>query len=595
MAPPRRVTSLPHRRHAGFGRLSPGQPVTRVILGLALTACVLTGVLAGQPAAPFDLLITNARIIDGTGGPSIAGSVAVRGGKIAGAGGISGAAVRTIDAGGRVVAPGFIDAHSHSDFSLLIDGNAESKIRQGVTTEVIGESGSVAPRARLAPGTEAADTRGTGVRPDWTDFAGYFAAVERSKISVNLLSYIGLGQVREFVMGNDERAPTAAELARMTALVADAMKQGAYGVATGLIYSPNAYAKLDELIALSKPAAAAGGIYASHLRYDGDKLREGLAEAIAIGEGAHIPVHVFHFKVTGKKNFGRMPEAIHIIEAARARGLEISADQYPYVASSTGLSQTIPPWAHEGGAAKLAERLKDPATRARIRREMDDPNPTWENRLLSAGTWHNVQLASISAREAEPYKKYEGMRIDDAAKAAGRDPYDFVFELLIAARGSVGCVWFIIDEDDLKLAMRQPWVSVGSDGSALATSGPLRAGVPHPRNFGTFPRVLGKYVREEHVIPLEQAVHKMSGLTASQLHFTDRGVIRPGFAADLVVFDPATVADRATFTDPFQYPVGIDTVIVNGRVVLDNGRHTGERPGVVIRGQGLVHPRSAAR
>jgi N-acyl-D-amino-acid deacylase len=564
------------------------QLVTK-LCGLALTACVLTAFLAGQPAPPFDLLITNARIIDGTGGPSVTGSVAVRAGKIAGAGRISGAAARTIDAGGRVVAPGFIDAHSHSDFSLLTDGNAESKIRQGVTTEVIGESGSVAPRARLAPGAEAADTRGTGVRPDWTDFAGYFAAVERSKISVNLLSYIGLGQVREFVIGNDERAPAADELARMTALVAAAMKQGAYGVATGLIYSPNAYAKLDELIALSRPAAAVGGIYASHLRYDGDKLREGLAEAIAIGEGARIPVHVFHFKVTGKKNFGRMKEAIRIIENARARGLEITADQYPYVASSTGLSQTIPPWAHEGGAAKLAERLKDPAARARIRREMDDPNPAWENRLLSAGTWHNVQLASIADRQAaETYKKYEGMRIDDAARAAGRDPYDFVFELLIAARGNVGCVWFIIDEDDLKLAMRQPWVSVGSDGSALATSGPLRAGVPHPRNFGTFPRVLGKYVREEHVIPLEQAVHKMSGLTASQLHFTDRGLIRQGFAADLVIFDPATVADRATFTDPFQYPAGIDTVIVNGRVVLDNGRHTGERPGVVIRGRGLV-------
>ena len=567
--------------------------MTRAISGLALAACVLTGIPAGQPAAPFDLLITNARIIDGTGGPSVTGSVAVRDGRIAGAGRISGAAARTIDAGGHAVAPGFIDAHSHSDFSLLTDGNAESKIRQGVTTEVIGESGSVAPRARLAPGAEAADTRGTGVRPDWTDFAGYFAAIERSKISVNLLSYTGLGQVREVVMGNDERAPTADELARMTALVADAAKQGAYGVATGLIYSPNAYAKLDELIALSKPAAAAGGIYASHLRFDGDKLRDGLEEAIAIGEGARIPVHVFHFKVTGKKNFGRMKEAIGIIEAARARGLEISADQYPYVASSTGLSQTIPPWAHEGGAAKLAERLKDPPTRARIRLEMDNPNPAWENRLLSAGTWHNVQLASISDREIDSrsYKKYEGMRIDDAAKAAGRDPYDFVFDLLIAAHGNVGCVWFIIDENDLKLAMRQPWVSVGSDGSALATTGPLRAGVPHPRNFGTFPRVLGKYVRDEHVITLEQAVHKMSGLTASQLHFTDRGLITPGFAADLVIFDPATVADRATFTDPFQYPVGIDTVIVNGRVVLDSGRHTGERPGVVIRGRGLVQPR----
>jgi len=273
----------------------------------ALCALALTGALvaarAQQPPRPFDLLITNARIIDGTGGPSIRGAVGVRDGRIAAVGDAAGPATRTIDAHGLALAPGFIDAHSHSDYSLLTDGNAESKIRQGVTTEVIGESGSVAPRAPAAAGAEAADTRGTGVRPDWTDFSGYFAAIERSKISVNLLSYVGLGQVREFVMGNDERAPRPAELQRMTTIVADSMRQGAYGVATGLIYSPNAYAKLDELIALSRPAAAVGGLYASHLRYDGDKLRDGIEEAIAIGEGAHIPVHIFHLKVTGKNNF----------------------------------------------------------------------------------------------------------------------------------------------------------------------------------------------------------------------------------------------------------------------------------------------------
>jgi len=550
--------------------------VKRAPFGFALALGALAFVHAQQPARPFDLLVTNARIIDGTGGPPVAGSVAVRDGRIAGVGRVTGTAARTIDAHGLVLAPGFIDAHSHSDYALLTDGNAESKIRQGVTTEVIGESGSVAPQKPSAA-------------RNWSDFAGYFAAIEKSKVSVNLLSYIGLGQVREYVMGSDDRAPTADELSKMTALVSEEMKHGAYGVATGLIYSPNAYASLDELIALSKPAAAAGGLYASHLRYDGDKLRDGLEEAIAIGEGARIPVHVFHLKVTGAKNVGRMKEVIAIVEAAQKRGVEIAADQYPYVASSTGLIQTIPPWAHEGGNAKLVARLKDPATRARIRKEMDDPNPTWENRLISAGTWHNVQIASLPARTGMEtgYKRFEGWRVDDAAKEMGRDPYDFVFEMLIANGGSVSCVWFIIDESDLKLAMKQPWVSVGSDGSALATSGPLRTGVPHPRNFGTFPRVLGKYVREEHVIPLEQAVHKMSGLTASQLHIKDRGLIKDGMAADLVIFDPATVADRATFTDPFQYPVGIPTVIVNGRVVLDNGRHTGERPGVVIRGRGV--------
>jgi N-acyl-D-amino-acid deacylase len=551
--------------------------VTKLALTLLASAAVLA---AQQPARRFDLLITNARIVDGTGGPSVTGSVGVRDGRIAAVGRAAGPATRTIDAHGLVVAPGFIDPHSHSDFALLIDGNAESKIRQGVTSEVIGESGSVAPQKPSA------------TRP-WSDFAGYFAAVEKSKIAVNLLSYVGLGQVREQVMGNDERAPTADELAKMTALVAEAMTQGAYGTATGLIYTPNAYAKTDELIALSKPAAAAGGLYVSHLRYDGDQWRQGIEEAIAIGEGAHLPVQILHLKITGAKNFGRMKDVVALIESAQKRGVEISANQYPYVASSTGLIQTIPPWAHEGGNAKLVERLKNPETRAKIRKEMDDPNPSWENRLISAGTWHNVQIASLPARTGTDagYKRFEGWRVDDAAKEMGKDPYEFVFDMLIATGGSVGCVWFIIDEGDLKLAMQRPWVSIGSDGSALATSGPLRSGVPHPRNFGTFPRVLGKYVRDEHVITLEQAVHKMSGLTAKQLHLADRGTITEGLAADLVIFDPARVADRATFTDPFQYPSGIPTVIVNGRVVLDNERHTGDRPGVVIRGRGFTGTR----
>src|SRR5947207_4988394 len=295
---------------------------------------------AQQPARPFDILITNARMIDGTGAPAAVGWVGVRDGKIVEVGTVSGPATGTIDAGGKALAPGFIDPHSHSDFSLLVDGNAESKIRQGVTTEVIGESGSVAPQKPTA-------------ERSWSDFAGYFGALERSKTAVNLLSYVGLGQVREFVMGNDERAPKTLELEQMSRLVADAMKQGAYGVSTGLIYSPNAYAKTDELIALSRPASAAGGLYASHLRYDGDKLREGIDEAIAIGEGAHIPVHVFHLKVTGQSNFGRMKEAIALIEAAQKRGLEISADQYPYVASSTSLAQTMPPWVQEGGRSSM--------------------------------------------------------------------------------------------------------------------------------------------------------------------------------------------------------------------------------------------------
>src|SRR5947207_5041256 len=312
------------------------------LIGALIAAAGFAALISAQQPSPrpLDLLITNARIIDGTGAPAVTGAVGVRDGRITAVGRVSGPATRTIDAGGKVLAPGFIDPHSHSDFSLLTDGNAESKIRQGVTTEVIGESGSVAPQ------------KPTPERP-WGDFTGYFAAIEKSKTAVNLLSYVGLGQVREFIMGNDERAPKTSELEQMSRIVSDAMKQGAYGGATGLIYSPNAYAKTDELIALSRPASAAGGLYASHLRYDGDKLREGIDEAIAIGEGAHIPVHVFHLKVTGQSNFGRMKEAIALIEAAQKRGLEISADQYPYVASSTSLAQTMPPWVQEGGRSSM--------------------------------------------------------------------------------------------------------------------------------------------------------------------------------------------------------------------------------------------------
>ncbi len=369
------------------------------------------------------------------------------------------------------------------------------------------------------------------------------------------------------------------------------MQQGAAGVSTGLIYPPNAFATLDELIALSTPAAALGGRYASHLRHDGKKLRDGIGEAIAIGEGAKIPVHVFHIKVTGQANFGRMKEVVELVEAAHARGVKLTADIYPYVASSTSLTATLPQWVMDGGADKMVERLSDRRMRTRVRRDMEDTSAEWDNRYQSAGTWANVQLASIgrtrgvATTDQSPNRKYEGMRVADAAKAAGKDPFDFVFDLLVETRGSVSCVYFIMAEDDVKLALRQPWVGIGSDGSALSIEGPLRSGVPHPRNFGTFPRVLGKYVRDEKVIPLEEAIRKMTSLPAGMLNLPDRGTIAAGKWADLVIFDPATVRDTATFENPFSYPQGIDTVLVNGQVVLDEGTHTGTRSGKVLRRQ----------
>ncbi|HUQ89470.1 MAG TPA: D-aminoacylase [Vicinamibacterales bacterium] len=529
-------------------------------------------------APSYEVLITNAQIVDGTGGPARTGSIAIAGGKIAAVGEVNATAARTIDAKGRTVAPGFIDMHSHSDMPLITDGNGQSKIRQGVTTEVIGESGSIAPRKEAS------------ANQPWTDFNGYFAAIEKGGISPNLLSYIGTGTVRELVIGEEDKKATSKNIADMQQIVSTAMSQGVFGVSSGLIYPPNAFANVAELGEVAK--AAKGGLYASHLRYDGLKLRDGIEEAIAIGERGGIPVHIFHIKVTGQKNFGRMKEAIALIEAARARGVRVTADQYPYVASSTSLTATIPPWAQDGGTEKLVARLKDKRERARIRKEMENTNPTWESRYQSAGTWQNVQLAAIGRsgggtdHAVSPNRKYEGMRVAEAAKQAGKDPFDFVFDLLIEERGSVGCVYFIIDEADLALAMKQPWVAVGSDGSSLAIEGPLRAGVPHPRNFGTFPRVLGRYVRELKVIPLEEAIRKMTSLPASILGLSDRGTIKEGQWADVVIFNPATVADKATFEDPFQYPVGIDTVLVNGKVVLDEGKHTNARPGKVLKRAG---------
>ena len=553
--------------------------------GAIALAAALT-VACGQPApppSPIDVLVVNARVVDGTGAPARDGGVAVAGGRVlevldpAAATMAVPRARRVIDARGRVIAPGFIDLHSHSDMPLVTDGNAQSKIRQGVTTEVIGESGSIAPQKTPAE------------HQPWSDFAGYFGLLEQQGISVNLLSYVGLGTARELVVGNDNRPATAAELAAMQALVTSAMQQGAAGVSTGLIYPPNAFATLDELVALSTPAAALGGRYASHLRHDGKRLRDGIEEAIAIGERAKLPVHVFHIKVTGQQNFGRMKEVVALVEAARTRGVKVTADIYPYIASSTSLTATLPQWVMDGGPDALVKNLTGRRTRARVRRDMEDPNASWDNRYQSAGTWANVQLASIgrtrglAATDESPNRKYEGMRVADAAKAAGKDPFDFVFDLLVDTRGSVGCVYFIMSEDDVKLALVQPWVAVGSDGSALSIEGPLRSGVPHPRNFGTFPRVLGKYVRDERVIPLEEAVRKMTSLAASISQLPDRGTIAPGKWADLVIFDPATVADTATFEKPFSYPVGIDTVLVNGQVVLDEGTHTGTRPGQVLR------------
>jgi N-acyl-D-amino-acid deacylase len=562
-----------------------------IVLSVSLAALFLvwgTYHMARGTAMPYDLLITHAHILDGTGSPWFEGSVAVKDGRIADIGRLPGAnARRVIDAAGMVVAPGFIDLHSHSDYTLLVDGTAQSKIRQGVTTEIIGEAASAGPI--LGPAAADFDngtaplTQKDGIQRDWTTLAEFFARLERQGISVNIASYVGSGQVRLDVMGNVNRAPTADELRQMDDLVDQSMRGGAIGLASGLIYAPNMFAKTDELIALSRVAARHGGIYTTHIRGEGSNSVPAIQEAIEIGEQAGLPVHILHFKSNGQANWGRMPELIALIQAARDRGLDITADQYPYLAGMTSLEQCLPPAYLEGTADDVVARLADPKARAEIRDAIEHGLPGWDNNEVhDCGGWHGVMVASCKLPEN---KKYEGQRMDDVARTMGKEPVDALCDLLIAEHATPMAIYFSMSEADVESAMKQPWVGIGSDGAAVNPDMAFM-GRPHPRFYGTFPRVLGVYVREKHVLTLPDAVRKMTSLAASITGLTDRGLLRPGMAADMVIFDPATVKDRATFEDPAQYPAGIPYVIVNGAVVIDKGEHTGAKPGKVLYGRG---------
>jgi dihydroorotase/N-acyl-D-amino-acid deacylase len=540
------------------------------------------GYLAEEPA--YDLLVINGHILDGSGSPWFEGSVAVKEGKIAAVGRLPNAtARRVIDARELIVAPGFIDLHSHSDYTLLVDGKGESKIRQGVTTEILGESESAGPI--LGPAVPEFDKEMTryGLTRDWRTLGEYFARVERQGISVNIASYVGSGQVRMDVMGNVDRAPTAGEMEKMKDLVEQAMREGALGLASGLIYPPNSFATTSELIELAKVAARYGGIYTSHIRGEGDHWKRAIDEAIEIGDKAHLPVHILHFKIDGQTNWGEMGQQIREVQAARDRGLDITANQYPYIASMTGLEMCIPPKYLEGTSEQVVERLKDSKVRAQIRQAIAHGLPGWEsNQVKSVGGWNGVLVASLQKPED---KRYEGRRMDEVAKEMGKDPLDALCDLLISEGGSAEAVYFSMSEPDVVLAMKQPWVGIGSDGVAVSPAMGF-IGKPHPRFYGTFPRVLGAYVREKKVLTLPDAVRKMTSFPAQITGLTDRGLLRPGMAADITIFDPQTVADKATFEDPLQYPVGIPYVIVNGVVVIDHEQHTGAKPGRVLYGRG---------
>jgi len=538
----------------------------------AVLGCALTMVVWAQPAS-YDVVIRGGRIVDGTGNPWFAGDVAIKGGRIAAvgsAGGLANAtAARVIDATGLVVAPGFIDLHTHSDTSLLADANAQSKVRQGVTVDVLGESTSVAPRDGLPAETSDAVTQ------DWTTFTEYFKRLERERVSMNVISHVSATQVRRVVMGYASRAATPAEVDRMKKLVARSMEEGAWGLVTR--YESGGPEHPDEIISMAKVVASYGGNYTSHIGSEGFEQEKEIRFAIRVADEAKMPVHIFHLKIRAKENWGTVGKYLNMIEDARARGLDITANQYPYTAMNHGWSAFFPVWAREGGPAKFAERLKDPAVRERIKKDKDFI--TWAK---EHGWWEGIVMGRASS---DKNRKYEGMRISEMAKARGdADPADTCLTLMAEDGGRISGMFHAMSEDDVRLVMKRPWVAIASDGSAINLDEP---GVPHPRNYSTNVRVLGHYVRDEHVLTLEDAVRKMSSLPAQILGVRDRGQLREGFAADVVVFDPGKVGETNSFEKPKSYATGVRYVLVNGVAVIDKGEHTGAKPGVAILGPGV--------
>jgi N-acyl-D-amino-acid deacylase len=534
----------------------------------------------------FDLVITNGHIIDGTGSPWYSGDVGIKDGKIAAIGNLAGAArTRTIDAQGKVVAPGFIDMLGQSEMTILVDPRLPSKIYQGITTEITGEGGSAAP---LNDAIIKADQSGYDhyhITPDWRTFRQYFARLDKQGMGINLASYVGATQVRRMVLGDDDKQPTPQQLQQMKDLVRQAMRDGAVGLSTALEYAPAPYAKTDELIALASEASEFGGIYATHMRNESDSVIEAIDEALQIGKQAHIPVEIWHLKVAGKSNWGRMPEVVAKIDAARKQGMDVSANTYAYTAWFNSMSAFIPPWAHDGGDAKLIERLKDPATRARIRKDLNTPSKDWDNE------WQEIpgpEAVLIGVVENPKLLPLQGKRLSEVAKLWNEDPMDALFDLLIQDNAATGVAVFGMSEPDVVLALQQPWVSIDNDSSGTSPEGILGEEHPHPRAYGTFPRILRKYVREEHKLTLEDAIRKFSALPAQRMRFTDRGVLKKGMWADVVIFDPNTVKDVATFENPNQLSQGMEYVMVNGVPVIDQGKMTGARPGQVLRGPGYV-------
>ncbi len=581
---------------------------TRIESCFAVSALVVAALLsplgltqeAPDPQGSFDIVIVNGRIIDGTGSPWYSGDVGIRSGRIAAIGNLHDAQRKqTIDAHGQVVAPGFIDMLGQSELTMLVNPRVPSKIFQGITTEVTGEGQSAAPLNAAMIGADRASYEHLHIAPDWTTFHEYFARLERQGMGINLASYVGATSVRRMVLGDADVQPSTEHLKEMQALVDRAMQDGAVGVSTALQYAPAPYAKTEELIALASEAAKYGGIYATHMRSEGDAETGAIDEAVRIGREAHIPVEIWHLKAAGKSNWGHMPQIIAQIEKARASGVDISADTYAYTAWFNTFSAFVPPWAHDGGDAKLIERLKDPATRARIRKDMLSKDASWDNEWQEIPGPEAILIAVVQNPELLPL---QGKRLSEVADLWKEDAIDALCDILIKDRAFTEVAVFGMSEPDVELALKQPWVALDNDSQGTAPEGLLGQEHPHPRAYGTFPRILRKYVREEHALTLQEAIRKFTALPAQRMRFTDRGVLKEGMWADVVIFDPTTVRDVATFEQPNQLSVGMDYVLVNGVPVIASGKMTGALPGKVLRGPGYrpmlaasLHQRLEAR
>ncbi len=556
---------------------------SKLLLAIAFAFVMSLSVAAQTPA--YDIVITNGHIIDGTGSPWYSADIGIHDGKIAAIGNLSSyVRKRTIDANGKIVAPGFIDMLGQSERSILVDPRLPSKIYQGITTEITGEGDSIAPLNDAIIHADRAGYDYYKIAPDWRTFRQYFARLEKQGMGINLASYVGATQVRRMVLGEDDKQPTPPELEEMKALVRDAMRDGAVGLSTSLEYAPAPYAKTDELIALATEAGKLGGIYATHMRNESDSVLDAVDEALRIGRDAHIPVEIWHIKVAGKSNWGRMPQLVARVDAARAAGADITADTYAYTAWSNDFSAFIPAWAHDGGTPKLVERLKDPATRSRIRKDLLTPSKAWDNEWQEIPGPDAVLITQVLNPELKPL---QGKRLSEIAKMWNKDPMDALFDFLIADPESSVAV-FGMSQPDVTLALQQPWVSIDNDSEGTSPEGLLGQAHPHPRAYGTFPRILSKYVRDEKVLTLEDAIRKFSALPAQRMRMADRGVLKQGMWADIVVFDSAIIRDRATFENPNQLSDGMEFVLVNGVPVIENGRMTNALPGKVLRGPAYV-------